>query len=59
MFSYTFDQLDERGQANAINLYLEDAQELFEEATHGPQPIMIPSILFSSWRFTIHGERIA
>ena len=64
MQTYTFDQLDERGQENAIDRYYADADYLSfteEKAKEYPEEVM----LVSDWanerglRFTIHGERVA
>ncbi len=64
MTTYTFDQLDERGQANAINLYYADpdytrfCDKMKEEL---PEEVMLEQDFFraAGWRFTEHGERIA
>lgn len=61
MQSYTFDQLDERGQEAVYVRYsqlIDEAILASEDAGQVPDNETI-STLFENWRFTIHGERVA
>lgn len=62
MQSYTFDQLDEYGQENAITRYRNDALiEAFvlEHYKNATSPLLAWGVEAIGWRFTIHGERVA
>lgn len=64
MQTYTWDELDERAQQNAINLYYHDSDyQSFIEEVQKRNADECPTV--SDWamdrviRFTEHGERIA
>lgn len=53
MQTFTFDQLDERGQRSAerrYGLYDHDGEQ---------ETLTIHPNFYTSWRFTEHGERVA
>lgn len=56
MQSYTFDELDERGQKNAINKY---GIEIVDDFDLIPKRLDYVRETLNLWRFTKHGERIA
>ncbi len=65
MQTFTFNELDERGQENAINLYsIDSISKLMhenwtrDEVKQYTKLILSKTNIFSSWRFTIHGERV-
>mgnify|MGYP001563577297 FL=1 len=58
MKTFTFDQLDERAKATAMDKHEKDAYIL--NARANDYYLSLDSSLYSSgWRFTEHGERIA
>lgn len=64
MQTFTFDELSERAQSNAVNLYYADADyQDFVQEMHEKYPEEI--MMVSDWarergvRFNEHGERIA
>jgi len=59
MQSYTFDQLDERGQENALSKYGRDFSTMTSLSNSLDTLALIKRIQSESWRFTIHGERVA
>jgi len=64
MKTFTFDQLDERGQSNAINLYYAypDYYAFCDKMKiEYPEEVILEDDFFRacSWRFTEHGERVA
>lgn len=63
MQSYTFDQLDERGQKNARAKYWDEATHNYPDFLSRSSPeVLVYFIGFvdgGSWRFNEHGERIA
>lgn len=71
MQTFTFNQLDERGQANTLHKY---ADKIWQADFANVPASVLPSapnlprakaihaqvaFVADSWRFTIHGERVA
>lgn len=65
MQTFTFDQLDERGKENAVHLYARQIVNrgyettISKETFYNGNEFMVVFESLRSWRFTIHGERVA
>lgn len=59
MQSFTFDQLDERGQSNAIVKYGQELLDACGDIYYTKDRLKRFAKVESGWRFTEHGERVA